>query len=1411
MFRSMKKSSSVKHLVPNGLTFSIFSEEEIKKMSVVKITTPLSFNTLGHPYKSGLYDPALGPTSEKSDPCTTCSRNVYNCPGHFGHIELPIPAVNPLFRKAIHCILKLACLGCHFLQIKDLMKYVYITKLKLLNKGYFVESQEVDDIVAEVLCDGAKHMEPVIKKKLDEYYETCLKEKGDEESGDKLANTQIIESQINSIISTMEKSKPDHKHCTNCNNPLRNVRLFKKRFMTTGKKSELGQQQVQHDGEKTVSTLILPDEIRTHLRKIWDNEKDFIMALVPALRNFTMEYPTDGFFISVIAVPPPKMRPVKFAGNMMVEHPQSEAFKEILNDCILLHIVINSLQDDGTKTMPVEGKVLLEQIRGKTLIEKLNTAYEEMQTNVDFLVDNHQQYMKKRVSPGIKQVIEKKSGVIRMHMMGKRVDFAARTVITPDPYLNIQEIGIPEAFATTLTYPTPVTAWNVSELRQMVHRHLCTGDVLLLNRQPTLHRPGIMAHVARILKGEKTFRMHYANCKAYNADFDGDEMNAHFPQNEIARSEAYNLYTIKLMINVFLLIIVNVQKQYLVPKDGTPLSGLIQDHIIGGVRLSVRGKFFGREDYHQLVYEALSYKKKEIKLLPPTILKPRVLWSGKQILSTVIINVIPEGQVPLNLTSKAKISDQAWTKQKRRRWVAGGTPFKEHSMSEAEVIIREGELLCGVLDKTHYGATPYGLVHCLNEIYGGSCSSNILSAFSKLFNAFLQRDGFTLGIEDILVLGDAEKKRKDFVINARKIGDKAVRQALDLPEMATSDEVKEKMEEIYQNKARGRAIVDSSYKEHLDECTNKINKTCIPGGLRKSFPQNNLQLMIQSGAKGSTVNAMQISCLLGQIELEGRRPPHMISGKNLPSFAKYDTTPRAGGFIDGRFLTGIKPQEFFYHCMAGREGLIDTAVKTSRSGYLQRCLVKHLEGLVVRYTNESRRCPDPVSADFQVDRDFGAITEQLDLLMTDYLKTRTCEHKKEFRNMMYVKSMQASSQPGDPVGLLAAQMTLNTFHFAGRGEMNVTLGIPRLRELLMTASKSIKTPYLEVPFNMDVPNIQKKANKLKVDLCRVTVADVLQFIKVSDKLLVHNERQHMYEIHLQFLPRKAYKSKFCVKPSDILKHVEKCFIKYMFSVFMKALNIKHSLIHVQEDSSAKRKKSNNGNDSDEDEPDADMGQESRNYDVDLGENHESSDEEKEVSEDEGIEDDDEEKQNKSSRGIADESLLENDVETPNENNSFEKLPVKYKRIDLTSLLKDTVAKSVIWEMPLIKRAITFENADTQNLTLKTEGINFQEIQNVFKVYGIEVDPRHLLLVADYMTFNGTIKPFSRKSIEDNVSPLQQMSFESSVNFLRMALSRGKRDDLQSPSSRLMLGQPSVGGTGCFSILYKLPQIKDLGF
>ncbi|VDM80748.1 unnamed protein product, partial [Strongylus vulgaris] len=311
--------------------------------------------------------------------------------------------------------------------------------------------------------------------------------------------------------------------------------------------------------------------------------------------------------------------------------------------------------------------------------------------------------------------------------------------------------------------------------------------MMMMNRQPSLHKPSIQGHRARIITGQRALRMNYAPCKAYNADFDGDEMNGHLVQSHIAQCEVAEL--------------ANVGSNFLVPKDATPLLGLIQDHVVSGLH------------------------------------------------------------------------------------------------------------------------------------------------------------GFTLGVADILVRKDADKARKQAIKESRTIGDQVVRNAFGLDENATHAEIKRVLASTYCNpRGQGQDVkmLDYSMKQNISKYNDAITKACVPEGLIRQFPENALQVMIQSGAKGSAVNAIQISCCLGQIELEGKRMAVTVAGRTLPSFKAFDPSPRAGGYIDQRFLTGINPQELFFHTMAGREGLIDTAVKTSRSGYLQRCLIKHLEGLRIHYDGTVR-------------------------------------------------------------------------------------------------------------------------------------------------------------------------------------------------------------------------------------------------------------------------------------------------------------------------------------------------------------------------------------------------------------------------------------------------------------------------
>nr|XP_033343116.1 DNA-directed RNA polymerase I subunit RPA1 [Megalopta genalis] len=1688
-----------KHLDPNCLMFSMFTANDIRNLSVTKIRTPLSFNILGHPLKGGLYDPSLGPLIESSDPCATCGCNVIKCPGHFGHIELPVPVVNPLFHKGLCMLIKLSCLKCFVLQIPPYVKLLLQAKMKLLQEGYISELEGLEQEVMFLVADSNNPYDidvVLIQDIIDTYIERLVNRSRFSQSivqHDKMQfNTKNINTQWHVYVENILKQYLTPKTCKYCKEIIPKVTNLKNKIMTV-KMIDDTTAQSNETIHKLNTVMIMPNQSKEYLRSLWQNEKDFLKVIIPCFGMVDIEYPTDIFFFEIVPVLPPIVRPVNFVDGQMVEHPQTQVYKSIIQDCLVLRNIIQTIQDGDTNQLPEEGRLVFEQIKGDTAIEKLHNGWQSLQINVDHLMDRD---MNRTVDSancqGLKQIIEKKEGVIRMHMMGKRVNYAARSVVTPDPNLNIDEIGIPEIFAMKLTYPTPVTPWNVVYLRQLVlngpevypgavmienedgsiqrisstnatqreatakrllttsdkankffrgikiiHRHLQNGDILLLNRQPTLHKPSIMAHKARILKGEKTLRLHYANCKAYNADFDGDEMNAHFPQNELARSEGYN--------------IASVPNQYLVPKDGTPLSGLIQDHMVSGVRLTVRGTFFTKQDYMQLVYAALSTIQENILLLPPSIIKPVPLWSGKQIVSTVIINIIPSNQARINLVSNAKINAKEWQTTKPRSWKCGVEFSDPKTMSEAEVIIRNGELLCGILDKTHYGATSFGLIHCVYELYGGICSTNLLSAFGKLFQAALQRNGFTLGIEDILLVMKADTKRKEIISRCRQIGEDIQRSVLEVPEDTPMDMVTAKMEESYWSNPKFRTQVDRKYKTALDICTNDINKTCLPAGLLKKFPDNNLQLMVQSGAKGSTVNTMQISCLLGQIELEGKRPPLMISGKSLPSFPAYDPTPRAGGFIDGRFMTGIQPQEFFFHCMAGREGLIDTAVKTSRSGYLQRCLIKHLEGLVINYDSTVRdsdgslvqiyygedgldilgsrflrkelidflvdnrnaivneevvkslkedsdiskilklvkkikkweskhgkalqkrrisafakfskqdmkiktskyeqldensgrskatlslmrkwvrasyeeknafyaqcnRCPDPVTSLYRQDIDFGVLPEQIENLIDEYITNKSVNthiRKSDLRDLMSMKVMKIVCPPGEPVGLLAAQsigepstqMTLNTFHFAGRGEMNVTLGIPRLREILMMASKNIKTPSMEIPFKKNLKNVTKQANKLRVNLNKCILSNVLNDITISRKLEHWPNRRLLYTMTINYFPYKSYKGEFCMQPYEILKKTEEIFFKELFKEIKKVAKVTGALLHIEEE----KKSTRDDTLLDEGEPDerTESSMTSRRR---LGEMHESSDEDEAAEdadatlsrsisrhrENQEYEDPEEdemddinereddttvENDNEKSRPVQEQQNIDDDEDIENEksgcaasemyNTQRRKdvvnmyhhveqydydedeyswckltfwLPLQMVKLDLPTIIRNVANRVVFWEVPCIKRAFTFQN-NNGDTVLKTDGINIiemfkydialdlnrlysndiygisqtygieaanrviiKEVKDVFKVYGITVDPRHLSLIADYMTFDGRFQPLSRKGMEDSASPLQQISFESSLNFLKYATLQGKQDYLVSPSSRLMLGQPCNSGTGACSLLLKLQKQPDI--
>ena len=260
-----------------------------------------------------------------------------------------------------------------------------------------------------------------------------------------------------------------------------------------------------------------------------------------------------------------------------------------------------------------------------------------------------------------------------------------------------------------------------------------------------------------------------------------------------------------------------------------------------------------------------------------------------------------------------------------------------------------------MLDKATVGASANGLVHAIYELYGAHAAAVLLDAISRMFTLYLRYvEGHTCGIGDLVLTEKAEQARAALVLKAEQTGLDALKEFLAArrpagvadptlsaatPRAATLAQRAELAAVL--SKDGGGAALDGHMQGALAPAHSAIVKACLPNGLATMFPKNSFALMVTTGAKGSIVNQSQVSCALGQQSLEGRRVPLMANGKALPCFEAYDQSPRAGGFITDRFLTGVRPQEYYFHCMAGREGLVDTAVKTSRSGYLQRCLVKH--------------------------------------------------------------------------------------------------------------------------------------------------------------------------------------------------------------------------------------------------------------------------------------------------------------------------------------------------------------------------------------------------------------------------------------------------------------------------------------
>ncbi len=512
--------------------------------------------------------------------------------------------------------------------------------------------------------------------------------------------------------------------------------------------------------------------------------------------------------------------------------------------------------------------------------------------------------------------ISSKEGRIRHNLAGKRTNFSSRTVISPDLFIKINEVGVPMDVVMKLTVPVKVTEWNMNYLRKyiengpkrypganyivrpdgkkkkitdetkeqileelepgyVVERHVLDGDIALFNRQPSLHKMSMMSHHVRVLP-YKTFRLNPAVCAPYNADFDGDEMNLHIPQTEEARAEAETL--------------LQVQTQLISPRYGLSIIGCVQDAISGNYILTKELNLPRKEAISLLISAGIT----EVSGLP----KKEVV-SGREIFSTVL---------PKDFN------------------------FRGRDREGNEVVIEKGKLKSGVMDKNNLGEGSGLMLRNIHKIYGAEATINILGKIFMLGTLTLTRYGFSTGLADT-----------DLPKDAREEIDRRMKEA--------EDEVKKMIKTYREGKLEafpGRTVRESlelMILEKLNEARNLSGEIVLKHASLKSDTMK----MVNSGARGTTLNLAQMAACVGQQAMRGKRIETGFTDRTLSYFKRDDLSPDSRGFIRHGFKEGLNPFEFFFMATTGRDSLMDTALRTPKSGYLYRRLANALQDLKVEY------------------------------------------------------------------------------------------------------------------------------------------------------------------------------------------------------------------------------------------------------------------------------------------------------------------------------------------------------------------------------------------------------------------------------------------------------------------------------
>ena len=832
MFETSKPKSKV-----IGVQFGLLSPDEIRSLSVAEITSRDTYIN-DKPVVGGIFDPRMG-VLEPGLICPTDGYNNIQCPGYFGHIELARPVFYIQYLATVIKILRTICYKC-----------------------------------SKILISKEK-------------YHTYLK---DMNSADRWS---AVFQQANKI----KRCGDDSEDGCGCKQPAK----IKKEGLSTIIVEWNIEDDDDADGNKKMSVKLTPEMIIKMFSRISHDDMNFM--------GFSSAFSRPEWMIcQVLAVPPPSVRP-------SVKHNIQQRSEDDIS-----HIIINIIKHNNT---------LLEKMADPTTSQAIiDDATMMLQYYIATMVDNNISGVASvaqrsgRPLKSIKERLNGKQGRVRGNLMGKRVDFSARSVITPDPNISISELGIPLKIAKNLTRPVTVNKLNIGYLMTLVkngpdvypgakilkrkngenislkyidresislsygdvvHRHILDGDGVLFNRQPTLHRMSMMCHTAKVMKKGNTFRLNVAVTKPYNADFDGDEMNLHMPQDIESECELKNLAA--------------VDHHIVSPANNQSIVGIFQDSLLGAFLFTNKVKMFSKQAAMNLL---MNSNKVDARL-----------FEGDITNFDIISSILP----PLTLNYKTKM-------------------YNDNNADNSNFVIdiKKGEMKSGNIDKSVFGSCSKGLIQRICNDYSNETSKEFIDNIQAIVTTYMKEEGYSVGISDLI----ADPKTNADISEAISKKKNDVQQLIYQTRLG-----------IFENKT-GQTNVDE-FEMQVNNILNAAASEAGKLGRENLSKDNRFVIMVNAGSKGSDLNISQMIATLGQQNVDGKRIPYGFDSRTLPHFQKYDDSPQARGFIQSSFINGLTPAELFFHAQAGRVGLIDTAVKTSQTGYIQRRLIKACEDLMVAY------------------------------------------------------------------------------------------------------------------------------------------------------------------------------------------------------------------------------------------------------------------------------------------------------------------------------------------------------------------------------------------------------------------------------------------------------------------------------